>query len=293
MLVLAVALAAGGCDTGDSGGGARAPKARPAERPATDADRKAIRAVLERLFRSGDVRAICERSLTPRLFRMIYARPAACRKAEGDDEEEDEKPTKRVEVRSVRTSGARATADISLVGGDASGSRGGVSLRRDAGAWRVDDLSIGFMRTVVTAVLRNEDDLPGATARCIDRRLMRMPEDRFKPFSLGLIGERQRPTTRLFHMWIECERGGKGITSLRRPVERTLRRQLRKAGADRTVEECVIRRLRSTLPDGRLIDFTVKDDRASKVQLNRELVAAAIACGFGPRSDPRERLSPA
>ena len=291
-VVLAIALVAAGCDTDDSGGDARHPGAQPPKRRATTADERAIRTVLEGLFQSDDVRVLCERSLTPRLFRMVYAGPARCRRAEGDDDE-DEKPTKRVGVTNVRTRGAGATADVRIVGGDAGGSRGGVSLRRRKEGWRVDDLSTGFMRSAMTAVLKNDEDLPGSTARCIDRRLTRMPDDRFKPFSLALIGERPRPTRRLLEMWIGCERGRKGITSLRRPVEKELRQQLSKAGAGEKVEECVIRRLRSTLPDERLIDFSANDDRRSKVQVTREMVAAAIACGFQPRPGPGEGLSPA
>ncbi len=300
LAIIAIALA--GCDSDDDGDaaerGASSTRSAPADRPsaragtpAAAADEKQIRAVVVRLFKSSDVRWICSRALTPRLFRLIYAGPAACRKAAAD--EEDDKPPRRVEVWDIRTRRAAATARARLIGGDSGGANGALSLAKRGGEWRLDDLSTAFLRSLTTAGLRNDNEIPPATGRCIDGRLARMPDERFKRFSYGLLGRKPRASGRLLELVLECERGRDGVSSLRKPLEKTITEQLRQAEADPTVVACVIRRLRSTLPDKLLIRLSTADDRRSKAQLNREVVAAAIACGFRPRSAPGKGLSPA
>ena len=83
LAAMVVALAAAGCS--DDGGDGQDPRRVP-RAPAAPAEAKAIRAAVVRLFQATDVRVVCERSLTPRLFRMIFTGPAACRKATADDD---------------------------------------------------------------------------------------------------------------------------------------------------------------------------------------------------------------
>ena len=168
-----------------------------------------------------------------------------------------------------------------------------MSLVKTGDRWQLDDLSVAFLRSLTAAGLRNDNEVPAATGRCIDGRMMRMPDERFKRFSFGLLGRKPRASARLLELWSECERARSGASTLRRPLERAITEQLRRARAGGTVSACVIRRLRSTLPDRLLIELSTADDRRSKVRLNREVVAAAIACGFRPRADPGSGLSPA
>ena len=302
LAVLALAVGGAGCDKddgGDAGGRDSAKRASPADEKAkapggtaaSPADEKAIREVVVRLFKSSDVGWICERALTPRLFRLIYTGRAACRKAAADDE--DDKPPKRVEVSDIETRGTTATARARLFGGDSGGGRGALSLVKGEAEWRLDDLSTAFLRSLTTAGLRNDEDVPPATGRCIGGRLRRMPDPQFKRLSFGLLGRKPAATARLLEIWSECERGQGGVSSLRRPLEKAITEQLRRARAGRRVSACVVWRLRSTLPDKLLIRLSTADDRRSKVHLNREVVAAAIACGYQPRAAPGGGLSPA
>ena len=302
LAVVALAIALAGCDADDDGDpgerGASATKAPPVDRQpasaghkATPADERQIRALVVRLFKSNDVRLICERSLTPRLFRLIYADRAACRKAVADDE--DDKPPKRVEVSEIETRGGDASARARLVGGDSGGGNGVLSLAKGDDGWRLDDLSTGFLRSLTAAGLRNDNEVPAVTGRCINGRLTRMPDGQFKRLAFGLLGRKPRASARLLELWSDCERGRGGVSSLRRPLEKAITEQLRRAGAGERVITCVVRRLRSTLPDELLIELSTADDRRSKARLNREVVAAAIACGFEPKSAPGGGLSPA
>ena len=298
LAAVALALAAAGCMGGDESdterGASRtdAPAGgTPPRTNATPAERRAIRAAVVRLFKSNDLRVVCEGSLTPRLFRQIFRGRDGCRKAVADEEEDDE-PVKRVEVSGIEVRGSRASAHARIVGGESPGARGAVSLRKAMGEWRADDLSTAFLRSSVKASLLSDEDIPRAVARCVSGRLVRMPDDRFKRFAYSLLGQKPPATARLLRTLSTCDRPRGGVSTIRRPVERALVKELREAGVDRRAFDCVLRRLRSTLPDELLVELSAKDDRASKTRITREVVAAAIACGAGPKRPPRE-LSPA
>jgi len=279
---MTLAMSAGGCGGGDSGGGSPQVKSTPAERGA-------VRAALVRLFKSNDVRVNCERSLTPRLFRLVFTSPAACRKASADDK--GDQPPERVEVSRIGIADGRATARVRLIGGDSDGARGGASLVKGGHGWRTDDLSSSFLRAIVKASLRADKKTPRVVIRCVSGRLVGLPDDRFKRLAYGLIGERPEATARLLQTVSDCEaRSGKG-SSVRRRLEAGISRELRRAGADPGAIACSLRRLRSTLPDKLIIELAAKNDRASRARLKREVIAAAVACGAGGGADPGQ-LSP-
>lgn len=283
LAAVALAWSAGGCDGGDTAGENQQAKATPAER-------KAVRAAVVLLFKSNDARVNCERSLTPRLFRLIFTDRAACRKAAAHDE--NDKPPERVEVSGIEIKDTRATAHARLIGGDSAGAKGVVSLAKGAGGWRTDDLSTAFLRSIVEASLRTDKETPHVVVRCVGGRLTRLPDDRFKRLAYSLIGQRPRATVALLQAVSACERRSGGASSVRRRLERSVTKELRRAGADRGAIACALRRLRSTLPDKLIIELAAKDDRRSKARITREVVAAAIACGVGGRADPGQ-LSPA
>ena len=302
LLALAALVILAGCngEDGDGDGADRreAPTAKspaapgPAGREATPGERAAVRKAVVRLFRTEDVEVICERSLTPRLFRLIFAGPAACRKVTSEDDDDDEDPPDRVEVPDVEISGNRATAAVKLIGGDTGGAEGTLELLKGKGAWRTDDFSTAFLRSSVSASLESERKIPAAVGRCIEGRLTRMPDPEFKRLALALIGEQREANVRLLEMLSDCERRRGGVTSVRRELEKTVRRTLRRAGAGRDATACTLRRLRTTLPDRLLVQLATDKTRASRERITREVVAAAVACGARRPGGP-DQLSPA
>ncbi|MBA2440358.1 MAG: hypothetical protein H0V50_06755 [Thermoleophilaceae bacterium] len=283
LAAVALASSAFGCGGATGENHPRAAKATPAER-------EAVRAAVVRLFKSNDVRVNCERSLTPRLFRLIFTDRAACRKVAADDK--DDKPPERVDVSGIEIQDTRATARTRLIGGDTAGAKGVVSLARGSGGWRTDDLSAAFLRSIVEASLRADKETPRVVVGCVSGRLMRLADDRFKRLAYALLGEKPQATVRLLQTVSECERRSGGATSVRRRLEKSVTNELRRAGADRGAIACSLRRLRSTLPDKLIIELAAKDDRPSKARITREVVAAAVACGAGGQTDPGQ-LSPA
>ncbi len=298
VAVAALALMATGCG-GDDGGGSGKQGARTMETPgglpaarreASPAEREAVRTAVVRLFRTNDVDVICERSLTPRLFRLIFARPSACRKATSEDD--DEEPPDRVEVSDVEIRGARATAVAKLIGGDTAGAEGALVLLKGRDGWRTDDFSAAFLRSSVSASLENERKIPAAVSRCIEARLTGVADAEFKRLALGLIGQRRAASVRLLEVLSDCERRQGGVTSVRRDLEGTVTKTLRRAGARRSTIACALRRLRTTLPDRVLVRLATEKGRGSRARITREVVAAAVACGARRPGEP-EQFSPA
>lgn len=300
VVVAALALMAAGCggeDDGDDRGkdGARTVETpagtRASGREASPAEREAVRKAVVRLFRTDDVEVICERSLTPRLFGLIFTGPAACRKATSEEDDDDEPPD-RVEVSDVRIRGDRATAMTKLIGGDTAGAEGALVLIKGADGWRADDFSAPFLRSSVSASLENERKIPAAVSRCIDARLTAMADPEFKRLALALVGKQREANVRLLEILADCERKRGGVTSVRRELEETVTETLGRAGARKNTISCALRRLRTTLPDRLLVRLAAEKGRASRTRITREVVAAAVACGARRPGAP-DRLSPA
>ncbi|MGI8944997.1 MAG: hypothetical protein ACR2GL_01990 [Thermoleophilaceae bacterium] len=306
LAAAALCLGAAGCGGGDDGDGeggaqeARRTTTTPAAgtsaagppEGASSADRRAIRRLLVRLFKTDDPRVTCEESLTPELLGRIYSGAAQCRKIQAEDDGEKSNPPKRIEVTRIRTSGEEATAHIRAIGGDVDGVRGTVALRRDGDGWRADDLSTPLLRSTVSADLEADDDVPPAIARCAVARLAQIPDEEFKRLAYSLLGQKDPATVRLFTTLSRCDR--REVSLIRRPVEKAIAKQLRKSGGKKRAIGCVLRRLRRTVPEPVLIELAAKEDRRSTARITRELVAAAVACGGGrpPDASP-EQLSPA
>lgn len=287
LVATLMALLVIGCDEAGEDGPRRNPRAAVPQTTPPPAERSAIRAAVVRLFRA-DVDVACERSLTPRLFRLIFRHDAACRKVGAAQAEES--PPERVEVSDIRADRGRATAHARLIGGANDAAQGRVGLLEEGAGWRADDLSAPLLRSLIAAGLRNERQVSGAALRCLDGRLRRLGDARLKRFAYALIGRRPGAETRILRLLTECERRGGGVSSVRRTLERSLRRTLRRAGARPAVADCVLLRLRRTLPDGLVIELTAKSDDRSRARarttVTRELVAALAACGGG-RIDPQ------
>ena len=264
-----LALIATGCNGGDGDGGGSKSGERPGDKPA-------IRNLLVTAFKSDDPDRLCSRVFTRQLFRQIFESTAACRKVVADDE--DEEPPKRVEVSGIDVSGQRGRARARLVGGETAGAAGVVSVAREEEAWRLDDLSIGFLRSSVKAGLAHQKDIPGPVAGCIGTRLARVPDGRFKDFAYGSLGRRPDSERFLLTMLTACERAEGRPPTIRREIDQEVAKSLRQAGVKPQVVRCVLGRLRRSLSDEKLIDVISADVAERRARLRRLLVAAVAGC---------------
>lgn len=291
-----LALAAAGCEGDDEGdpkdrGGARKTTQdgagpRPAGTGETDtADANAIREVLVTAFKTDDPDVGCTRIFTRALLRRLYEDEAGCRRVA--EEDEDEKDPDRVAVSAIDVRGRQATAKVRLIGGDSAGTEGIISLA-DVGRWRVDDLSLGFLRSAFTAGLATEKEVPREVARCIEVRLMRMATREFKEFAYGSIGKRPDARRRLVILLSRCERATGRTSTVRREFLKGVAMSLRRAGADRRVVTCVTQRLRRDVSEETLIELSGMKRAVQRARVRRLVLAVLSACG-APDADGRPR----
>jgi len=265
VAILAVTITA--CSEGND------PGSNVSERPG---DKPAIRNVLVTAFKTEDPEGICSRLLTRQLFRQIYESKAACRRVEAKEEEDE--PVKRVEVSSTQVSGNRARARARLLGGDQGGTAGIVSLAREDGTWRIDDLSIGFLRSALTAALENDKEIPRSVNRCALKHLLRLPDGRFKDLAYGSLGERPDAQRLLFTELTSCEHAEGRPSTIRREINKEVAKSLRQAGARPAAVKCVIRSLTRRVSERKLIALISAPADERVAGLRRVLIAAASAC---------------
>ena len=118
-----------------------------------DDARKDIAATLRTALTTNDPAALCRQTLSAGLIKRVYGGTAQClavqRGASGS-----RVPAKSVEISRIRIDGDRGTAFVALRGGDENGARGPLTVIRQDGGWRLDDLSTAFLRSEFTLDFR-------------------------------------------------------------------------------------------------------------------------------------------
>lgn len=133
-----------------------------ADGPDAEQDRAAITRMLKTGLTTGDARVLCSQTLSRGLAARIFGTASQCPVVQAQASAGRTPPTA-VQVTRVRVRGDRATATLRLRGGDEDGTAGPVFVTREAGGWRLSDLSTAFLRSELTSAFG-----PGST---LDRRL--------------------------------------------------------------------------------------------------------------------------
>jgi hypothetical protein len=142
-------------------------------------EERAIRNVLVSGLTSQDPRTVCEGSLTPALLARIYGDVGSCHRVEGERGEQISQALS-VDVAGVHVTEGRATAVVTIHGGNHDGARGAMTLARDGRGWRVTDLSVGLLRSEFEVSLRRSQGVqPGAKA-CIVAGMRAIDDETFK-----------------------------------------------------------------------------------------------------------------
>lgn len=142
-------------------------------------DERAIRGVLVAGLTSQDPRMVCEGSLTPALLARIYGDVPSCHRMEGERSEQISQALS-VDVFGVRVSQGRATAIVSIHGGSHDGARGGLTLVRRGGDWRVTDLSVDLLRSEFEVSLRRAQGVERVAKTCIAHGMRAIDDETFK-----------------------------------------------------------------------------------------------------------------
>ncbi|MEJ7892200.1 MAG: hypothetical protein WKF94_06135 [Solirubrobacteraceae bacterium] len=194
-------------------------RARPQASLGDAKDKRAIRELLVVDFVSDDVEVACRRAVTRRLMQVLYGGEAGCRK-----KVETEPDGERVDVSMIEVQGERASAHVRwTVAGDESGVEGTILLIDQDGAWRVDDLSSGLLRSLVSVGFANANAkalkprISGLSSSlslrvsrglidCVERELMHMPERSLRKSVSALVREEAQAKRLYARLLSSCQR---------------------------------------------------------------------------------------
>lgn len=179
-LATAFALAAcGGGDSSDSG---------------DSDDEAAISEVIVAAVTQNDAEAFCEEYLSENFVKAVFTDVETCVKAS-----EDGATAEDATVTDIAVDGDTATATITEVGGDTADATGTISLVKVDGDWRVDELGVDYLRSMMEqglAVMADSDDSPqenplvdADVRKCFGDALDELSDEQFRQFAYdGMAG---------------------------------------------------------------------------------------------------------
>jgi hypothetical protein len=236
-------------------------------------DEKEIRTVIRSSLTTKNPRGDCRQWLSDGLIRRTYGTRQRCVRVQRDD---NDQPAKAVAFASVEVNEDAATAEIAVRGGDSDGAKGGLELVREEGAWRIDEISIPLLRSLVEAGLRsgnNVENLPPGALECVGRELNALPDDELREVTYAVIGETSEGQRHILEFFAQCE-GEDGRSILRQIFEQGIEESLRESGTSEAQIGCIVQGLRARIPDNSLVALLIEPG----AELERLARAAAADC---------------
>lgn len=287
----ALALAGCGDDGGDSAGGGD--------------DAKEIEAVVAKALTTSDVEVKCVETVTEGFVTAVYGTLAQCRKAEAPEPDDDPKPDGAT-ASGVQVDGDKATATITVKGGDSDGAAGEISFEKVDGDWKVSDLGISFLRSQLTTGLEKGtfDASDGALAdpevrSCIGKGLSALDDTTLKRVAYASISD-QDIAPEFLKVVTECtagktqselENGGgdddtakdtgdDGEQSLlRRQFESGIRQSAKKDDATDEQIDCVLKDLRTSISEDEIVAAVGEGADKVRPELSKKVAKAIQRCG--------------
>lgn len=166
-------------------------------------DRRDITATLRTSLTTTDPAVLCGETLSGGLVTRVYGTGERCRAVEAQSAG-TRRPPAAVEVTAVGVDGDRATATVAVRGGDQDGVRGPVTMTREDGGWRLDDLSTAFLRSSFDAGLDSGGQLEGALVACLGKKVVALDDATLRTLAYGAMGGRPEAQERLRGLVGEC-----------------------------------------------------------------------------------------
>ena len=236
-------------------------------------DEDAIREAIRLSLTTHDPEADCNERLSESFVSRTYQSAARCERLQADDEDET---AESVEFESVEVDGDAATVEIATTGGGVGRVEGVLEMVHEDGDWRIDDLSVPLLRTLVEAGFEQTENLPPGGVECLQEGVRAIPDAEFRTLAYMLVGEQPGSQRRIFELLAECEGEG-GVSLLRAVFERGMLESLREQGAGQAEIDCVISATRERAPDDELVELLSQEDANEAVA---EVLTPAIeACG--------------
>jgi hypothetical protein len=257
-LAVAVIFAVPGCGGDDS-----------------SSDEDDVREVVRLSITTSEDEPDCRERLSDGFIAQTYGSRERCVRVQGEDKTV---PADDVEFASVEIDGDTATADIAIQGGDADGAEGAIELVREGGDWRIDEISVPLLRSLVETRLRAREtgeDLPPAALGCVQEDFRSLEDSEFRRIAYELIGQTEESELYTFEVLAACE-GESGRSVLREVFDRGIAESLTERGTPAAQVRCALEKLRAQLPNDEL-PALLSDPNADE-QLGPVLLQALKAC---------------
>jgi hypothetical protein len=222
-----------------------------------DDDAEQIREVVRLSMTTDDPEGDCQERLSDSLIERTYGSRSRCERVQREDD--DGADADSVEFATVEVDGNEATAEFEVRGGEVDGAEGALELVREDGDWRIDDVSLGLLRSLVDIGLRSTEGLPSGGLECVRRELEDLPDAEFRDLAYGLIGETQEAGRRTLELLASCEGEG-GVSLLRQAFEDGIIESLRESDTSQQEIDCVISSARERLTDEQLVKLLSAPD---------------------------------
>lgn len=165
-----------------------------------------ITQTLRTALTTNDPATLCRRALSLAMVVRVYGDLRSCLAVEEQSRTERRAPSA-VRVSQIKVDGDAATAVVALQGGDEGGARGALSLVRQDGVWRLDDLSTAFLRSEFNASLRGQGGLNATLEACLAKKVIGLPEPALRALAFGAMGGRPQAQEQLRGLVGECVGG--------------------------------------------------------------------------------------
>jgi hypothetical protein len=168
--------------------------------------REEVTETLRTALTTSDPALLCGEVLSGGLVDRVYGSAERCQAVESGSAG-SRRPPASVAVSGVEVDGDAARASVTVRGGSQDGVRGGLSLVREDGRWRVDDLSTGFLRSSLDAGLSSGGSLEDALVSCVGKAVVGMEDEALRALALGVMGGRAEAQAGLRGLVEQCVRG--------------------------------------------------------------------------------------
>lgn len=241
-------------------------------------DAAQITKVTETAITTTDATVKCVDVVTRGFVTAVYGDLSTCKKAEAPSPD-DAAPATGATTTGVTVSGDKATAVVTVKGGDTDGATGKLSYEREDGTWKVSELGIDFLRSQLKTGLEHGDATDKSSplndpkvASCIGDHLQSLDDAAFRALAYAAISDKD-PDPAFVKAFTDCAAksstgttttdttstdasttsGDESVSLLRRQFETGIREAAVKDGATEAQVACVVKELRSTISDDEIV----------------------------------------
>lgn len=270
-----------------------------------EAEIEEISEVISTALTTDDEQVTCTETISESFVSDVYGDVETCLEAEAPDP--DEELPDEAEVSEVEVDGDTATASVTEVGGETGGATGTVSLVREDGGWRISELGIDYLRSMLESGFENaeftEEDAPLDDADfrdCLLGEFEQVDDETLREFAYQSMADKD-PGQEFLDLFLACMRetgaegpdvaggdggaggedggsGGEEVSVIRQQFEEGIRESLQGDGISAAALDCVIGELRSSITDEDIVDQVRRGREDVNPELAAEVARAMAAC---------------